>query len=93
MQMIEILQNELPEFEIRSGGSTSIDVTKQGIDKAYGIYKIKEYLKFQIDEMLFVGDAIFPGGNDYPVVSTGVECISTNDPDFTREIILELLKA
>lgn len=92
LQMIEILQKELPDFEIRSGGSTSIDVTKRGIDKAYGIDKIKQYLKFDIDEMLFVGDAIFPGGNDYPVVSTGVECISTNDPDFTREIILELLK-
>lgn len=26
----------LPDLEVRSGGSTSIDITKRGIDKAYG---------------------------------------------------------
>lgn len=91
LQMIEILQEYLPEFEIRSGGSTSIDITKKGIDKAYGIFKIQELLGFSIDEMLFVGDAIFPGGNDFAVVSTGVESISTSGPDHTIEIILELV--
>lgn len=92
LAMIEILQNYLPEFEIRSGGSTSIDITKKGIDKAYGIFKIQELLKFSIGEMLFIGDAIFPGGNDFAVVSTGVESISTSGPEHTIEIILDLLK-
>ena len=93
LKMIEILQEYLPDFEIKSGGSTSIDITKKGIDKAYGIAKIQEYLNFSIDEMLFIGDAIFPGGNDYAVVSTGVECISTPSPEETQFIILELLKS
>jgi len=91
LQMIDILQAFLPEFEIRSGGSTSIDITKKGIDKAYGIFKIQELLKFSIEEMLFIGDAIFPCGNDFAVVSTGVECISTSGPEHTIEIILNLI--
>ena len=48
------------------GGATSIHVTRPGIDKAYGIMKLKETLGVPIADMIFVGDAIFPGGNGYP---------------------------
>jgi hypothetical protein len=37
--------------------------------------------------MLFVGDALFPGGNDYPVKECGVDSIMTRDPDETKRII------
>ena len=36
----DYVAKRLPEFEVRVGGSTSIDVTKHGIDKAYGIKKL-----------------------------------------------------
>ena len=32
-----ILDTLIPEFSVRMGGATSIDITKPGIDKAYGI--------------------------------------------------------
>ena len=48
------------------GGATSIDVTKPGIDKAYGIRKLRDVLGISLKEMIFVGDALFAGGNDYP---------------------------
>ena len=48
------------------GGSTSIDVTKPGIDKAYGIRKLRDLLGISLKEMIFIGDALFVGGNDYP---------------------------
>ncbi len=80
----------IPEFAIKTGGSTSIDVTKNGIDKAFGISQIEKYLNFSKKEMLFIGDALFVGGNDYPVFKTGVTCIETNGPDFTIEIIKSL---
>ena len=35
-----ILDWSLPDFSVRLGGSTSIDVTLPGIDKAYGIRKL-----------------------------------------------------
>jgi phosphomannomutase len=61
-----ILDRSIPEFSVRLGGATSIDVTKPGIDKAYGIRKLQDVLEIKINEMVFVGDALFPGGNDYP---------------------------
>jgi phosphomannomutase len=61
-----LLDVTLPDFPVRLGGSTSIDVTLPGIDKAYGIHKLRDVLHIDIAEMLYVGDALFPGGNDYP---------------------------
>src|SRR5579862_1308505 len=57
-----ILDQLIPEFSVRLGGSTSIDVTKHGIDKAYGIRKLRDVLQIPIDQMVFIGDAVFPGG-------------------------------
>ncbi|MGO9116228.1 MAG: HAD-IIB family hydrolase, partial [Desulfomonilaceae bacterium] len=39
-----ILDTFIPEFSVRMGGSTSVDVTKLGIDKAYGIRKLRVLL-------------------------------------------------
>ncbi len=86
-----VLDKEIPEFSIRLGGTTSIDITKSGIDKAYGIRKLRDLLGFQISEMLFVGDALFPGGNDYPAKEAGVECIQVRDPDESKRVIEAVL--
>ena len=59
-KMKAILDTLIPEFSVRLGGSTSIDVTKPGIDKAYGIRKLRDILGIAIEEMIFVGDALFP---------------------------------
>lgn len=91
LQMVEVLMNLIPEFEIRTGGSTSIDVTTKGIDKAYGIQQIEKHLGFKRDEMLFIGDALFDGGNDAPVKRTGVECIEVSGPEETMKIIRRLI--
>lgn len=65
----------IPEFEVRVGGSTSVDVTKPGIDKAYGIGKLIELLHMTKNDVLFVGDQLRKGGNDYPVKAMGVDCL------------------
>ena len=82
-----ILDPLIPEFSVRLGGTTSVDVTKPGIDKAYAIGKLREILGITINEMLFMGDALFAGGNDYPVRETGVVCIQVRDPDETKRVI------
>ncbi len=86
-----ILDTFIPEFSVRMGGATSIDVTKPGIDKAYGIHKLRDTLGITIEEMLFVGDAIFPGGNDYPAHEAGVCCIQVRDHDETKRVIEAIL--
>jgi phosphomannomutase len=81
-----ILDTLIPEFSVRMGGATSIDVTKPGIDKAYGIRKLRDILGIAISEMLFIGDAVFPGGNDYPAKEAGVVSIRVRDPNETKRV-------
>ncbi len=86
-KMKAILDPLIPEFSVRLGGATSIDVTKPGIDKAYGIRKLRDILGISIDEMIFAGDALFPGGNDYPAEQAGVDSIRVRDPHETKRVI------
>ena len=82
-----ILDTLIPEFSVRLGGATSIDVTKPGIDKAYGIGKLRDILGISVKEMIYVGDALFPGGNDYPAEQAGVISIPVREPDETKRVI------
>lgn len=81
------LDRDLPDFSVRLGGTTSIDVTLPGIDKAYGIRKLRDILGIATKDMLYVGDALFPGGNDAPARETGAACIQVRDPDETKRVI------
>ena len=81
-----ILDTLIPEFSVRLGGATSIDVTKPGIDKAYGIGKLRDLLGISLTEMIYIGDALFPGGNDYPVEEAGVVSIPVRGPDETKRV-------
>ena len=77
----------IPKFSVNLGGTTSVDITKPGIDKAYGIKKLKSVLGISKKEMLFIGDAIFPGGNDYPAKQAGVASICIKDPNETKRVV------
>ena len=81
------LEKLIPAFSVRLGGTTSVDVTKPGIDKAYGIRKLRDTLGIAIHEMIFIGDALFPGGNDYPAKEVGVVSIQVRDPNETKRVI------
>jgi len=81
-----ILYPFIPEFSVRMGGATSIDVTKPGIDKGYGIRKLRDILGISLEEMIFIGDALFPGGNDYPAKEAGVVSIAVRGPNETKPV-------
>ena len=70
----EAVAAELPDLEVRSGGSTSVDITRKGIDKAYGMSRLAEMTGVPLQDMLFVGDRLDEAGNDYPVKALGVPC-------------------
>ena len=82
-----VLDKLIPEFSIHLGGATSVDVTKQGIDKAYGIRKLRDVLHVPIAGMIFIGDALFPGGNDYPAKEAGALSIEVANPHETKRVI------
>ena len=73
------LRKALPELSVNVGGSTSIDITRKGIDKAYGMTKLSEYAGVPWSAILFMGDAIYPGGNDDPVRAAGIDTIKVRD--------------
>lgn len=92
-KMVAIMETLIPEFSIRIGGATSIDITKAGIDKSFGIKKVMEHTGATKETILFVGDALFPGGNDYPALEMGLDCRAVENVSDSKIIILELLKA
>jgi len=67
---------DVPDLTVAAGGSTSIDVTRQGVDKAYGMRQLSEQSGVPLEDMLFVGDRLEPGGNDHPVVQLGVATVA-----------------
>lgn len=70
----DAVATRVPDLEARSGGSTSVDITHRGIDKAYGMNQLAEVTGIPLDDMLFVGDRLDVHGNDYPVLAMGVAC-------------------
>lgn len=81
----------LPDLEVRSGGSTSVDITRKGIDKAYGMRKLAEITGISLDDMLFVGDRLDPDGNDYPVLAMGVRSHAVTGWQDTVTFLEELI--
>jgi hypothetical protein len=87
------LRLELLDFSVSIGGTTSIDITGKGIDKAYGIKKLMSRLRYEPKQVFYVGDALFSGGNDASVLSLGIGSLSVEEggvPE-TKKIIREIL--
>lgn len=74
------------------GGTTTIDITKKGVDKGYGVEQMSRYLDIPISDMLFIGDALYDGGNDHPVVRTGIDTIAVDGSDGTVEDTREVIE-
>ncbi len=92
MEIARAVAKRLPGLEVRAAGYTTIDVTRKGIDKGYGIRQIEKYLHVPVKKMLFVGDALYPGGNDYAARRTGVQCIAVGGPEDAKKIIKKILR-
>jgi len=89
--LAEALIRRLPGFEVKMNAMTTIDITRKGITKAYGLRKLSELTNVPTSDMLYIGDALFPGGNDEVVKETGVPTRETTGPQETAKIIEELL--
>ncbi|WP_370173889.1 HAD-IIB family hydrolase [Sphingobium abikonense] len=85
------LRQRLPGLSINMGGATSIDITREGVDKAYGLRKLRDASGIALDAMMFIGDAIFPGGNDYPAKQMGLDTVRVRDPQETLAVIAAII--
>lgn len=91
MKIRDIVAPKIPEFNVRAAGATSIDITRPGIDKAYGMEKLMQATGFSKEDILFMGDKIVPGGNDYAVEQMGIDCVPVRDWEDTAAAIRALL--
>lgn len=81
----------LPDLEILLGGTTTIDITRKGVNKSYGVKWFAERLGIPTSDMYYVGDAFYDGGNDRVVIGTGIVTKAVSSPEETPVILDELL--
>ena len=91
IKLHDLLEHELPNFSVAIGGITTIDITRKGINKAYGVETFSKLITIPISDILYVGDALEPGGNDAVVVKTGVPTHQVRSPKATAECITSVL--
>ncbi len=91
-QIRDYAAERLPDLEVRVGGTTSVDITRPGIDKAYGMKKLIDLLDIATDDILFIGDKLEEGGNDYPVKAMGIDCMAVKHQDDTLIAVEAILK-
>ena len=87
------LSARLTNFEITIGGTTSIDVTRKGVNKTLCVRKLIDRLHVKKNEMLFVGDALFKGGNDYIMKSADIQCVPVSGPKETKELVTRIIQS
>lgn len=86
-----LVQFRLPHLEVRAGGSTSIDITRRGIDKAFGMRAFAQHCGLKLEQILFLGDRLEPEGNDFPVIALGVQTHAVADHVETEALLPDLL--
>ncbi|WP_242182104.1 HAD-IIB family hydrolase [Sphingomonas sp. CARO-RG-8B-R24-01] len=89
--MQAILRKALPDLSVNIGGSTSLDITHKDIDKAYAMRKLAEASGIATEDMLFLGDAIYPGGNDDAVRAAGMDTIAVRDVEDTMTAVRAII--
>ncbi|MHB1330499.1 MAG: HAD family hydrolase, partial [Minisyncoccota bacterium] len=89
--IVNLLNEKISDLGIHIGGTTSIDITKKGEGKDFGIREFSKHIGTPIENMVYIGDALYPGGNDEPAKATGVDCIQVKDVQETKSVIREII--
>lgn len=77
--------------EVKIGGTTTFDYFKKGKNKGYNVARYIEMHQWKKEECVYVGDALFPGGNDEAVVGV-IAVKQVSGPDDTARFIENILK-
>lgn len=72
--------------DVRPGGTTTFDFTIAGKHKGFNIARLIEHEGWKKEDCLYVGDALFPGGNDETVVGV-IPTHAVNNPDDTFDFV------
>ena len=93
-KIVDELKTKWPSIEASIGGQISIDIHEPGMDKSQILYHIKKDFTGLIDSIIFIGDRIEMGGNDYPLANLLNDNmignpIQTEGPEHTQQILEE----
>jgi HAD superfamily hydrolase (TIGR01484 family) len=69
-------------FTMRVGGTTSVDITAKGVDKATGVRRLLEAKGWKAEDGLYFGDRFEETGNDHPVLQV-MDCVNVHGPEET----------
>ena len=91
-RLAQAVQQDVPHLLVRSGGSTSVDVSGRGIDKSYAVRELARILDVPVESMMFVGDRLDPDGNDYPAAKAGTMAIRVTGPEETLRLCTAIIE-
>ena len=84
----------IPKFDVKIGGTTSIDITYAGRTKAWGFKKFLEqpgHQDIKRSDCIFFGDQLQLGGNDHSMREI-MDCIEVVSPEDTMNHISRIMK-
>lgn len=82
---------ELPNLEVRPGGSSSVDISQRGVDKSFAVRELVDILDIEVGQIVFIGDRMEPDGNDYPAAKAGTRAVKVNGPADTVKLCGEII--
>ena len=93
-RLVAAVAGDLGHLRVRAGGYTSVDVSAGNTDKAFALRELAGRLGIGTGDIIFVGDRMTPGGNDYPAAQAGAIALQVTGPQDTVrlcDILLPLL--
>jgi hypothetical protein len=91
-KIVSVIGPQVPEVTMLINAYSSIDIVPKGFNKAVGLTRYLDKIGLNKSDIVYVGDALFPGGNDYSIVEAGIENIAVKGPEETEVIIRTWLK-
>ena len=88
----EIEQLQKMGVDVVPGGTTCFDFFLAGRNKGFNIARFIEQKGWAKEHCVYVGDALFPGGNDATVIGT-IATRAVKNPDETFEFVQTILAA
>jgi len=87
----QYLETILPNYEIKVGGTTSIDITRKGGDKSFGLTMLGEHLNMNPREnFYYIGDKIYEGGNDDAAIKMNLHYLCVQNPEQTLKVLKQI---
>ena len=89
-EILKAIPIESNTVDVKIGGTTCLDYFEKGKNKGSNVVEFIKKLGWKKEEALYVGDALYPGGNDEDVVGL-IKTQTVKGPSDTLEFIRTLL--